>query len=71
LSEHASVEAHALLESFCVPEDVAVSRDKPAYLSGSRIVAVPLRVANITAVDVNACCWFPRDIVDSMNATVA
>ncbi len=47
-----------LLESFCVSKDVAVSRDEPAYLSGNRVVAVSFRVADITAVDVNACCWF-------------
>ncbi len=37
------------LESFCVPEDVAVSRDEPTYLSSNRVVTVPFRVANITA----------------------
>ena len=47
-----------LLESFCVSKDVAVSRNEAAYLSGNRVVAVSFRVADITAVDVNACCWF-------------
>ena len=50
---------------------LTISGDEFADFSRNGVVAVSFRVADITAVDVNARCWFSRNFVDSVDATVA
>ncbi len=54
------------LDSLCVTEYVAVSGDEPADFARNWVIAVPLRVSNVPAIDVHARSGFEGDIVDTM-----